>query len=208
MNRATDPVLETLSEHGPLPVGGIELNLERRPGAAPSRRTIHRALNALLEYGFIVKTPERDYYYENTPRGERYLAGEYDASRAESHGLTYYRGVTPEGGSPVMTTVSTPDSEAEVATRSVAATDNGEGASPGSFYEWGRDSDGARRLATDLLEDATGDATVARKYTAEFVDQVIVELDDGWTLSDEAVRQFVRSRDPGALDPSPPDPLD
>jgi DNA-binding PadR family transcriptional regulator len=80
MNKATDPVLELLDEHGlALPPGAIAFNLDRLVEDAPSEPTVSRAIRRLREHGFIEKAHPDHTYYAITDRGRAYLAGELDA---------------------------------------------------------------------------------------------------------------------------------
>lgn len=80
MNKAADPVLEFLDEHGlALPVGAIVYNLQRELNDPPSESTIKRAVYELEDYGLVEKPANANTYYQITDLGRSYLAGNLDA---------------------------------------------------------------------------------------------------------------------------------
>ena len=79
MNKATDPVLELLSEDFVLNARSLWYTLRNRAdesGDAPGRNTVYRALEKLEKHGFVNALDENDSYYVITQKGERYLEGE------------------------------------------------------------------------------------------------------------------------------------
>lgn len=78
MNKASDPVLEFLDEHGiaaPVSVFDIELD--------PSRSSISRAVDDLEAYGLIERPPDYNTHFQITDLGREYLEGDVDATNLE-----------------------------------------------------------------------------------------------------------------------------
>ncbi|SDL08245.1 winged-helix domain-containing protein, partial [Natronorubrum texcoconense] len=61
---------------------GLDINLERE-GIAISYRTINRRLKQLHEKGLVEKVNEDRGWYVISDKGQKYLAGELDASELE-----------------------------------------------------------------------------------------------------------------------------
>ena len=77
MNKATDPVLELLEETDlALPPKTIIVNLKRKLKDPPSRPTVFRALDDLLEYGYVERYPTAETHYLVTDKGREYLQGD------------------------------------------------------------------------------------------------------------------------------------
>jgi len=79
MNKASDPVLELLSEEFALNARSIWYTLQYRApdeDAAPGRSTVYRALENLEEHGFVRPLEHNNSYYVITERGEAYLQGD------------------------------------------------------------------------------------------------------------------------------------
>ena len=85
MNKATDPILETLQSAKGLYLsrGDINYNIQRRPGDQPSKQTVYRAFDELTEYGLVDIEDDGTPRYGITDRGLGYLNGEVDASSIE-----------------------------------------------------------------------------------------------------------------------------
>ena len=73
MVKGTDPILETLEELGPIPIGKIDLEVD------VAKSTAARALEELEDRGYIKKNEQYASFYEITEKGRAYLAGEIDA---------------------------------------------------------------------------------------------------------------------------------
>ena len=86
MNKATDPVLEVLSDAG-IPVSRAAVNnaVQKRAGDQPSRATVYRSFDPLESHGLIRSEGTEDSkFFEITDQGHAYLAGDLDASELES----------------------------------------------------------------------------------------------------------------------------
>lgn len=78
-----DSILEFLGERDvALSPRGLDINLERE-GIAISYRTINRRLKQLHEKGLVEKVNEDRGWYVISDKGQKYLAGELDASELE-----------------------------------------------------------------------------------------------------------------------------
>jgi hypothetical protein len=193
MNSGTDPLLEWLDANGmAASMNVIELDMNRSPGSPPAMRTLQRALDDLLTYGFVTRALEAYSCIEITPRGREYLAGDLDADAVEAHPFDYYAG-TREDDDPVFHRLDAPGATPERRSAADASTDGGPDHS--SVVDWGGSGPADRRLAVRLLGDATGDDDLAETYADAFVDRVVSGLEDDWRLSAEQVRQFVRARE-------------
>lgn len=79
-NSATRPVLNLLDESNvAISPGGITLNLQLRMQRPPSRSTVTRAIEQLLNRDLIEKPDETKTYYQITDEGRRYLSGEFES---------------------------------------------------------------------------------------------------------------------------------
>lgn len=84
MNKASEPILELLADSGlAIAPSTIVLNLDLQLDDAPSRSTVYRAFDELLEHGMIEKVDTEGTYYRITPRGERYLEEELSEQELE-----------------------------------------------------------------------------------------------------------------------------
>jgi hypothetical protein len=89
MNKATDPVLETLDAASPvwIPRNVIVSNLKLSLGdAAPGKSTVYRAVEELERYGMVATTDDTTPLYHISPDGRGYLAGAVDARRLDPDG--------------------------------------------------------------------------------------------------------------------------
>ena len=87
MGKATDPVLELVSEATYdraiyLSKSDITKNILFQPGDQPGRSTIYREIVELEERGLLETHPEDDKMYRISEYGVSYLQGDYDASKA------------------------------------------------------------------------------------------------------------------------------
>jgi len=74
MNKASDPVLEFLDEKDiAAPIGVLDNELD------VSYATIDRAVDELLDRGFVERDDEYSSFYRITERGREYLDGNVDA---------------------------------------------------------------------------------------------------------------------------------
>ena len=85
MNKATDPILETLHRASGLYMsrGDINFTIQLRPGDQPSKQTVYNAFEDLTRYGLVEKKENGSPRFRSTDRAEDYLDGELDASRIE-----------------------------------------------------------------------------------------------------------------------------
>jgi hypothetical protein len=75
-------------------------------------------------------------------------------------------------------------------------------------FEWGYGGSGPAQLALALLADATGDADVALALYQRFKREVVGRLDhDGWSMTAEEIRGWVRAVRPQALGADPDIPF-
>lgn len=76
-NSATTPVLKLLNNANVVTTpGAIHWELQQRMERPPSKATITRAINRLLERDLIERPTEDHAYYRITEKGEKYLKGE------------------------------------------------------------------------------------------------------------------------------------
>lgn len=81
---ASSSVLELLAEPGlALPGGTIAHNLEKELSEPPSRATVYRALDPLVEHGLLVEEGAQTAHYRISEDGERYLDGDLDTNEIE-----------------------------------------------------------------------------------------------------------------------------
>lgn len=75
MVKGTDEILETLEDlDTAVPIGVLDIE------TGHPKSTLHRAVNRLLDKGYIEKHPNYNSYYRITEKGTGYLHGDVDAS--------------------------------------------------------------------------------------------------------------------------------
>ena len=87
MNKATDPILTVLRRSTEsdlwLSRSIINENVQRLNGDQPSKMTVYRSFDDLVDYGLIKQAPDDDSLYKITETGIGYLEGNVDASQLE-----------------------------------------------------------------------------------------------------------------------------
>ena len=85
MNKASVAVLEVLAEAGiALSASVIEYHLQEPFDDPPSRSTVYRALDGLVEHGYVREIEWRPTVFELTEDGEAYLDGGRSAGDSDS----------------------------------------------------------------------------------------------------------------------------
>jgi DNA-binding PadR family transcriptional regulator len=88
MSKATDPILTVLQRATDaqlwLSRSIVNENIQRLEGDQPSKMTVYRSFDELVDYGFV-QNPDsgNDSLYQITDRGRQYLDGELDASEVD-----------------------------------------------------------------------------------------------------------------------------
>lgn len=85
MNKATDPILETLRRASGLYLtrGDINFNIQLRPGDQPSKQTVYNAFDDLERYGLVERKENGSPRFRVTELAKEYLDGGLDTSNLE-----------------------------------------------------------------------------------------------------------------------------